>query len=102
MNYDLLKLYNENKHKNIEKSCKICGVTVKHKYHMSRHIIGHTVTENYKCVECNLVFKRNDILIRHLKSHDFKYRTQQCHLCGKRFYRRDCLQRHIKIHKNVI
>ena len=67
LNYNFLKLHKDKKHKNIYNSCKICGVVIKNKSHVTRHINDPTRTcirtENYKCTECNVVFKRNDNLI---------------------------------------
>jgi hypothetical protein len=45
--------------------CGMCSRSYTRHEHLSRHELSHTKAKSFPCTECNLVFARRDLLLRH-------------------------------------
>ena len=95
--------------------CEECGAQYIYKGDLKRHkTTAHEVIEDkytfpgdegnktFSCQTCSKVFKRKDLLKKHLVTHNQTKEKISCELCGKKYGRKDHLKDHIKlIHLNT-
>ena len=80
-------------------ACAKCENTFRYKKGVVRHLKSHDATKVYECPRCGKLFKRIDVLAKHVKIHyEGKY---VCPTCEKGFHRRGVLNKHQKIHNEV-
>ncbi|KAM3964838.1 LOW QUALITY PROTEIN: zinc finger protein 423-like [Aphomia sociella] len=81
--------------------CNICNSSFHMKKYLSVHMLKHGERQ-YVCSICRYMFKRPDLLQRHMKLHQlrrkFKCPFRDTLNCKKEFSRNDKLKSHIKLH----
>lgn len=86
-----------NDHIKPKKTCQYCGVALLSSRHKSHETVC-SGKEERSCQICGLVVKSKLVLMKHLRTHDSKQATYPCTVCGKVFSREDNLKIHMRIH----
>ncbi|KAK3922066.1 Zinc finger protein 582 [Frankliniella fusca] len=60
-----------------------------------------TNIEELTCPECNKVFKKRNLLMRHLSSHQGALGKYQCQICRRKFISTSEVQRHTRAHMGL-
>ena len=75
-----------------------CGKGFKHKYDLSRHVVGlHKGEGIYTCTVCEKSFEKRSHLSTHMKIHS-EETLHTCFTCGISFKRKTHLKKHLTIH----
>lgn len=77
-----------------------CGKIYSHQSGMYRHRLIHTSTRQFKCVECEYVTSRADVLGVHILTHYIKYPCEAAG-CKKLFANRSSLLQHTRTFHNT-
>ena len=89
-----LKLHQDKKHVQHLEMCVFCGLQLKYKSNLRRHILTvHHQTRKYSCGFCTKTFNRKDNFQRHLVRHSITEKFQ-CKICGLSYSRKDNLMVH--------